>query len=176
MNIKYRELHAHECERMKEINPARFIKRAWRSVDGVKKWVDLNWLDKDYPEGYDVHLAALHATFAGGGFAIGAFAGERLVGFCSVNRAVFGSRHRYVSLDQLYVDNMYQGQGVGKKLFFLSAKKARLWDVCKLYICAGSSEDTLAFYKSLGCVEALEVNQQLFESDVNDMQLEYRLI
>jgi len=36
-NITYRPLQAHECERIKEINPARFIKRAWRNVDGTKK-------------------------------------------------------------------------------------------------------------------------------------------
>jgi len=32
-------------------------------------------------------------------------------------------------LDQLYVDNKYQGQGIGKKLFQLSAKKAKQWEV-----------------------------------------------
>jgi len=41
MSIEYRLLAGHECERMKEINPARFIKRAWRSVDGVKQWINI---------------------------------------------------------------------------------------------------------------------------------------
>jgi len=33
----------------------------------------------------------------------------------------------------------------------------------------------LGFYYALGCVEAKEINQVLFEDDENDMQLEYAL-
>jgi len=175
MSIEYRLLAAHECERIKEANPARFIKRAWRSVDGIKQWIDLNWLDEEYPNGYEYHLAGLKATFEGGGFAIGAFNNNRLVGFVSINRDIFGTRHRYVLLDQLFIDNKYQNQGIGKKLFCLSAEKAKEWCVDKFYICAGSSEDTLGFYYALGCVEAKEINQVFFEDDENDVQLEYDL-
>lgn len=45
----------------------------------------------------------------------------------------------------------------------------------KIYICEGSSEDTIAFYFKLGCIEATEVNEKLYEMDRNDYQLEYRL-
>lgn len=45
----------------------------------------------------------------------------------------------------------------------------------KIYICAGSSEDTIAFYFKLGCIEATEINKELYEIDRNDYQLEYRL-
>ena len=175
MSIEYRQLAAHECERIKEVNPARFIKRAWRSVNGLKQWIDLNWLDKDYPSGYEDHLAGLKSTFEGGGFAIGAFDDNRLVGFISINRDVFGSQYKYVLLDQLFIDNKYQNQGIGKKLFHLSAQKVKEWDADKFYICAGSSEATLGFYYAIGCVEAKEINQALFEDDENDMQLEYDL-
>ena len=175
MSIEYRQLAAHECGRIKEANPARFIKRAWRSVNGTKQWVDLNWLDEGYPDGYDNHLAALKATFEGGGFAMGAFDNNQLVGFVSINREVFGNQYQYVLLDQLFVDNKYQNQGIGKKLFYLSADKAREWGADKFYICAGSSEATLGFYCALGCVEAKEINQTLAEDDENDMQLEYAL-
>ena len=175
MNIEYRQLTIDECEQMKEINPSRFIKRAWRKIDGVKQWVDLNWKDDDYPNGHENHFMALKATFEGGGFAIGAFDDKRLIGFCSVNHNVFGCRYKYVLLDQLFVSNKYQERGIGKQLFRLSAEKAREWGVDKFYICAGSSEDTLGFYNSLGCVDAEEVNQLLYEGDENDMQLEYDL-
>ena len=176
MSIEYRPLHAHECERIKEVNPSRFIKRAWRKVNDVKQWVDINWKDDDYPNGYEDHLNGLKATFEGEGFAIGAFNGERLVGFCSVNREVFGNQYKYVLLEQLFVSNEYQGRGIGKKLFRLSAEKAKLWGVDKFYICAGSSEDTLAFYSALGCVDAMEINRRLYEDDENDVQLEYDLL
>jgi len=175
MNIEYRLLEVYECDRMREINPARFIKRAWRSVDGVKQWVEINWIDDDYPEGYKNHLNGLQKTIEGGGFAIGAFDDKALVGFASINRDVFGNKSKYVLLDQMFVDNKYQGKGIGKRLFRLSAENVKEWGVDKFYICACSSEDTLAFYKSLGCVDAAEINQKLLENDENDIQLEYDL-
>jgi len=175
MNIEYRQLATHECEKMKEINPSRFIKRVWRSINGVKQWVDINWKDDDYPNGYENHFMALKATYEDGGIAIGAFDGAQLIGFCSVNRDVFGHQYKYVLLDQIFISNEYQNQGIGKKLFHLSAEKAKQWGVDKFYICSSSSEDTLAFYYSLGCIGAKEINQQLYESDENDMQLEYNL-
>ena len=67
MSIEYRFLVAHECKRIKEINPARFIKRAWRNINGVMQWEEINWLDEEYPDGYDNHLDALKATFESGG-------------------------------------------------------------------------------------------------------------
>ena len=73
MSIEYRLLAAHECERIKEANPARFIKRAWRNVNGIKQLIDLNWLDEEYPNGYKSHLEGLRATFENEGFAISAF-------------------------------------------------------------------------------------------------------
>ena len=173
MNIEYRQLVANEYDLIRGINPSRFIKRVWRKVNGVKQWIDINWKDDNYPNGYEHHCTALKATFEGGGFAIGAFDDDWLVGFCSVKRDVFGKKFKYVLLDQIFISNAYQGCGIGKDLFRLSVEKVKQWDVDKVYICAGSSEDTLAFYSSMGCIDAEEVNQQLYEIDDNDVQLEY---
>ena len=49
------------------------------------------------------------------------------------------------------------------------------WNVDKLYICAGSAEETIAFYFAIGCKEAVEVNKELYESDSRDFQLEYEI-
>ncbi len=175
MNIDYRQLLASECERISEIDASTFVKRAWRKVNGVKQWVEINWQDEDFPEGYDNHLAALKETFEKNGFAIGAFDGERLIGFCSVNLDEFGKHHKYVLLDQIFISKEYKRKGIGRKLFYMSANKARKYGADKFYICAGSSEDTLAFYVSLGCKDAEEINQELYEKDPNDVQLEYDL-
>lgn len=45
----------------------------------------------------------------------------------------------------------------------------------KLYISAHSSEETQAFYKALGCVEAKEYNSKLVAEEPCDCQLEYSL-
>lgn len=54
-----------------------------------------------------------------------------------------------------------------------SVVEAKKLGSVKFYICAGSSEQTIAFYRAIGCVEANEINTGLYEEDTRDMQLEY---
>ena len=175
MSIEYRQLRSDECDRISEIDASHFIERAWRETDGVKKLVEINWQDEGFPNGYDNHLEALRGTFAGGGFVIGAFDKEVLIGFCSINRRILGNQYKYILLDQIFISNAYRGKGIGKRLFLQSADMARSWGADKLYICAGSAENTISFYSSLGCVDAKEINQELYEGDTRDLQLEYDL-
>ncbi|MCL2285346.1 MAG: GNAT family N-acetyltransferase [Firmicutes bacterium] len=176
MSITYRQLAAHEAERMLEIDNNIPIERVWRKKGGVgeKQWITVNWhQDRDYPDGNENHLAALKETFEQGGYVAGAFDGQKLVGFCAVNRDLFGIRFKYALLDQIFISNGYRGMGIGKTLFFMAAEQARKWGADKFYICAGSSEDTLNFYVYLGCENAKEINHALYQNDVNDIQLEY---
>ena len=55
----------------------------------------------------------------------------------------------------------------------MSANVAKSWQADKIHLCAGSAEETIAFYHAMGCSEALEINQALFEADQRDLQLEY---
>lgn len=174
--ITYRQLAVNECERIREINASQFIKRAWREVDGVMQLVEINYQDPDFPNGYENHLIALKETFESGGMVFGAFDDTKLIGFCSVNHHFFGVRYKYVLLDQLFISNEYRGNGIGKKLFFLSADIAKSWGADKIYICAGSAEETVAFYFAIGCEEAKEINQELYEDDARDYQLEYDIM
>jgi len=73
-----------------------------------------------------------------------------LLGFATVNKKPFDKKYKYVLLDQLFITLEYRGRGIGKKLFLLSADIVRNWNVDKLYICAGSAEETIAFYFALG--------------------------
>ena len=114
-------------------------------------------------------------TITSGGSALGAFDCEKLIGFCSVNPEIFGMKYKYVLLDQIFISLPYRSKGIGKQLFTLSAKEAEKFGAEKCYICAGSSEETLAFYKAIGCIEAVEINSKLYENDTRDIQLEYSL-
>ena len=118
MDITYRQLAQNEYERIKEIDASQFIKRAWREINSVRQLVEINWQDYDFPNGYETHLAALKGTFDCGGFAIGAFDGTKLIGFCSVNSEIFGSRFKYVLLDQIFISNEYRRKGIGKNFSF----------------------------------------------------------
>ena len=174
--IHYRPIKHNECEKIREINASQYIGKAWRKIDGTLRLVSINYLDPDFPEGFEKHLCRLQQTVKTGGVAIGAFhSAGRMIGFSALNLSPFGTQYRYVLLDQLFVSAEFRGKGIGKNLFLLTAAEAEKNSMQKLYICAGSSEETVAFYRSLGCVDALEINPELLDHDPRDLQLEFSL-
>lgn len=172
----FRKLEVHECAIIKEIDASQYIGKAWRPVNGERVLVDIDYHDPDWPNGYETHLGNLKQTITGGGCAIGAFdPSDRCIGMVAVNRPFFGHQFHYVLLDQLFISREKRGFGIGKALLLEAAKASKSWGADKLYICAGSAEETIAFYKAIGCIEALEPQRELAESDPRDMQLEYDL-
>lgn len=175
-SFNFRNLDYKEIERIKEINASQYIGRAWRQVDGKRQLVKINYQDPDWPNGYENHLNNFKKTLEEGGSAIGAFDTDgKLLGFSTVNRTFFGEKHKYVLLDQLFITLEKRNCGIGKKLFMLSAKSSKEWKADKIYICAGSAEETIAFYKKIGCIETEELQQDLYESDPRDLHLEFDL-
>ncbi|MGH4123445.1 MAG: GNAT family N-acetyltransferase [Clostridium sp.] len=174
-NIEFRILTINECDRISEIDPSQLIEKAWRNVDGQYKLVTINYMESDWPDGYETYRDELKNTIASGGIAVGAFKKDCLVGFVTINHSFFGETARYLLLESMFVSRTYRGSGLGKELFKHCANKAYEWGADKLYLCAASSEDTIAFYKAVGCINAEEINQELFERDHRDIQLEYDL-
>lgn len=99
-----------------------------------------------------------------------------LVGYVTLNHDFFGKTAKYLLLDALFISRKYRGLGIGRNLVNYCITCAKTWGAEKLYACAGSAEDTIAFYKSLGWVNATEINPALAEKDERDIQLEYDLI
>ncbi|WP_291579953.1 GNAT family N-acetyltransferase [Clostridium sp. UBA6640] len=176
INIIYRKLELEECEYINQMNPSQYIGKAWREVEGKRKLVEINYQDSDWPDGYEYHFNNLRKTILDGGSAIGAFdSNNKLLGFSTINREFFGEKSNYVLLEQLFITLEHRNKGIGKRLFMLSANVAREWNADKIYICAGSAEETIAFYFAIGCKEAEEINKELYENDPRDYQLEFSL-
>ncbi|KAB3531564.1 GNAT family N-acetyltransferase [Alkaliphilus serpentinus] len=173
--IEYREITIEECDRIAEIDPSQFIERVWRKKEGQYKLITINYKEEGWPDGYEGYRDELIKTIEDGGAAFGAFHNDTLVAFASLNHDFFGCTAKYLLLDSMFVSKDYRGRGIGKKLVQLCRNQALDWGADKLYLCAASSEATIAFYKSIGCVEAEEINQELYESDPRDIQLEYSL-
>lgn len=171
--MTYRELTLNEVERIREIDAECYIQNAWRKVDGVLQLVTIDWTDHELPNGLEWHSQHYTKSLEEGEKAFGCFDHDKLVGYAVIDATIFGINERYVLLDQIFISKDYRGQGIGKELFYMCSKQAVIWGADKLYICAGSSEDTIAFYHKLGCVDAKEVNQELYELDPNDIQLEF---
>ncbi|GGM38238.1 hypothetical protein GCM10011351_25470 [Paraliobacillus quinghaiensis] len=172
----FRDLLVDECDRISEIDPSQYIEKVWRKVDGAYQLIRIDFMETDWPDGYEKYRDALKETIRAAGVAIGAFDGEgRLVGFVTLNSDIFGKTAKYVLLDSMFVSKQFRNYGIGKQLFQKCTERAKEWGADKLYMCAASSQETIAFYNSLGCVAAKEVNKQLYESDPRDIQLEYAL-
>ena len=120
-------------------------------------------------------MECLKNTLNTGGAVIGAFIEGKLAGFTSVENQFFGSKSQYLQLSSIHVSYESRGKGIGKKLFQMIAQEARDLEAKKLYISAHSSEESQAFYKAIGCIEAKEYNEKLVQAEPCDCQLEYIL-
>ena len=172
--MRYRYLFHEECERIQEMDAAQYIGRAWRLVGEKRELVEIDYFDESWPNGYENHLQSLRDTITAGGVVLGVFDPDgKLRGFVSINPERFGSRQQYVLLDQLFISRECRGQGLGKKLLMQAKLVARRFGAQALYIAAGSAEETIAFYRACGCIDAQEVDAALLADDPRDLHLEY---
>jgi GNAT superfamily N-acetyltransferase len=120
-------------------------------------------------------LQDLQQCVNSGGIVVGAFLEDDLIGFANVEGELFGSKQEYRELTYIHVSNKFRNGGIGKKLFQLCCQKAKEMGTKKLYIGAHPSEETQHFYRNLGCIYAVEINQTIFDKEPLDIQLEFVL-
>lgn len=130
-----------------------------------------DWTEADY----QTLVRCLRNTVRTGGLVLGAFSGGALKGFASVENSFFGGENRYFDLSSLHVSEDMRRNGIGKELFMAAAAWAREKGAKKLYISSHSAIESQAFYRSMGCVEAVEYNQKHVEAEPFDCQIEYVL-
>ena len=176
MNIFYRVMTLEDCNKLNDIDASQYINNAWREIDGKRVLIHINYQDPTWPNGFEVHQSKLRDTVENSGIAIGAFdENEKLLGFGSINNIKFGEKSNYALLDQLFISLDIRGKGVGKKIFYKCVEFAKDWNMDKILICAGSAEETVGFYHSLGCKETEELHKEFYDEDPRDLQLEYKV-
>lgn len=177
-SISYRELKKSEISESLFANFNRYqnVEKCWRKENG--EWIlkDIAFTEQWGSDEYKVLIKCLQNTVKTGGTVFGAFSDNVLVGFASIESQFWGSQKEYIQLSSIHTSYECRGMGIGKELFFLASKKAKEMGAKKLYISAHSSEESQAFYKALGCVEAVEYNKKLVDEEPCDCQLEYRLL
>ena len=85
------------------------------------------------------------------------------------------SAEEYLQLSELNVSQPLRGQGIGRELFRLACEQARTRGAQKLYLSAHSAEETQAFYRAMGCVEAAWYHPELVALEPCDCQMEFLL-
>ena len=150
------------------------VTECWRCIDG--KW---QLQPIAFTEDWDIprlreEAADLLRTMDEGNPVIGAFDGEKVVGYAQLGERL-GSRGQYIELVGFHVSEPYRGQGIGRRLFSAICDAARAAGADKLYISAHSSKESQAAYRALGCVPAQEADPVRMEKEPCDVQMEYDL-
>ena len=133
-----------------------FITRQWDNEK--RKWIPQYWQEQ----------------IDRGGTVLTAYDKERIIGFVCLDGGIVEKAKKYANLTMLFVDDEYQGQGIGRQLFIEILKYAKKMAADKLYISAIPSIDTIAFYLKLGCKDAKEIIPEYIDS-MEDRPLEYVL-
>lgn len=151
------------------------VHRCWRKHGEQWKLQDVSYINNWDNDKKEQIIGYLARCIEGGGCALGMYDENKLIGFASFRALIFGSADQYINLDMLHISNGFRGKGLGKRLFLEICEKARQYGVTKMYISANPAEDSMAFYRKIGCIDALEINQSLQENEPFDCQLEYEL-
>lgn len=173
--VEYRPINHDELNRalFSHFERRQVVTKCWRKVNGewmVRKapFVD-QWSDADY----QTLVKCLKNTVVTGGMVCGAFVEGGLKGFASVEGKRFGPSNEYLDLTCLHVSQELRGRGIGSRLFRLAVDWAKEKGAQKLYISSHSAVETQAFYRAMGCVEALVPCQAHVEQEPFDRQLEF---
>lgn len=175
--MKYRELQYNEInvQLFKDFNRYQEVTHSWRKING--EWViqENKFIDQWDKNDFEELVICLRTTTETGGVVFGAFDKGMLKGFASVEGIPLGMKQEYLDLTSLHVSSELRGKGIGSELFKLACTWAKKQRAKKLYISAHSSVESQGFYKSLGCIEAVEYDNSHIERAPNDCQLEYVL-
>lgn len=176
--ISYRELKEIELDESLFVKFNRYqdVKKCWRKEDGEWLVKDIAFTEQWGSNEYRELIKHLQNTIKTCGTVFGAFNKDILIGFASIENEFFGSNKEYLQLSSIHISYEYRGYGIGKELFSLICKQAKELGAQKLYISAHSAQETQAFYKVMGCIEAVEYNEKLVAAEPCDCQLEYILL
>lgn len=111
----------------------------------------------------------LQACFDRGGAFLGAFDGPRLAGATVLDTRPIGPRGDQLQLLFLHVSRNSRGKGLGGRLFAAARALARERGAAGLYISATPSENTVRFYRGMGCALAPEPDPELFALEPEDI-------
>lgn len=143
------------------------VKRVYRLIDKEYQLIkDEAIMDWSLEKKRDIANELLSTKY----IAYGVLEEGKIVGFISVESQLRGER---LVLEMMQVSQEYRGQGLGKKLFKIVKTKAKEMGARQVYISACSSEETIAFYKAMGCKLTDNPIISIAKSEPMDLQMIY---
>ena len=172
-NIIYRVLERDEICRLNEIDRYEIVEEVYYFKDGKlvlekEYWEAIDILNiseviEDYIEDYDDD-----GTF------IGAFDGDKLVGFGGISGKLIGENKDMLQLTSLFVSNKYRKKGIGRQLICMLKERAKQSGAAKLYVSATPSKNTVDFYRVAGFDLTTPI-KEFFEDEPEDIHMDMKL-
>ena len=141
------------------------VQRVYRKINNEYLLIDSEWI-MDWS--LDRKRAIAKSLFSDEYLSYGVFDDGNMIGFTSIQKRIQEER---IVLEMLHVSQKYRGQGIGRKLFQQAKDKAKELGAKQLYISAFSSEDTIQFYKSVGCNITNNPIKKIAEEEPFDIQM-----
>jgi ribosomal protein S18 acetylase RimI-like enzyme len=173
-SIACRPLVASDLERIGEIDRTEriellFVQRGTGLDERVGAFDASPWLSEGDGEHSVAHQRAYcERHLAAGGIALGAFAGERLVGIGLVTPHI---RPRIAQLAFLHVSNGFRGRGIGVCLLTELETLARERGDAELVVSATPSANTVRFYLRRGFGPMAEPLPELYALEPEDVHM-----
>lgn len=143
---------------IKRIKPEEFRRNAMdlfnrhQIVHHVYRWTDnrLLLIPQDFEEDWSLERKREKAAEIQSGrfFVFGAFIEDQIVGQIMLLPELHAGR---MIVDSFHVSKEHRRQGIGKELFTKAKGEARLHGAKALYISASPAQETIDFYRSVGC-------------------------
>ena len=131
------------------------ITRKWVRTDAGWELEDASILREWDAEKRIWLVGYMREKIQNGGMVMAAFLPEgQLAGFCCVGGDLAGETASYANLLLLFVDDRFKRHGIGRLLLQEACRYAKKLGAEKLFLSAIPSEDTIAFYQNMGCVDA----------------------
>ena len=151
------------------------VEKCWRKKDGRYILTAVNYTDdRNLSERKQTALKILKRVNSGS-VAVAAESEGDIIGFALIDTRLFGSERQYADLSEFYISAPFRRLGIGRKLFDRVCRAAKTSGAKKLYISAHSAKESIAAYKSYGCVLAAEPDGKHIMQEPCDLQLEYDL-
>ena len=171
-----REMAASELGRIADIDRSEHITGQYKSHAGVLELVEADIRAPRWGEPgqhtVERYVESWKPLLAAGGVLLGAFDGDRLVGF-----AIYQPRlaEGLANLAVLHVTRTHRRSGIGCELTNEVVRLARAEGAGRLYVSATPTRATVDFYMKRGFEPVATPNETLFALEPDDIHMELRL-
>ncbi|GIP21642.1 GNAT family N-acetyltransferase [Paenibacillus sp. J22TS3] len=174
--LNYRPMTHEDVELISHIDRSEYIEKIYRMEDGSVK---------EIPAGHECgtwdqhHLEELKTRYkeqlSDGGYAYGAFDGDRLAGFGVLANKFRGKNQDQLQVDLMYVSRNYRRQGIGRTLMDELKRQALRRGASYLYVSSTETQSAVNFYTHCGSKVTQEVDPELFELEPEDIHMLIKL-